>query len=154
MTETDTDRARLVGMNHVALEVGDVDAALEWYGTLFEFDVRGRAPSMAFIDMGDQFLALAEPADDGVDDHRHLGLVVDDLDAVQRRLDQVDAERLPTDGFDLRDPWGNRLQLVAYEDVQFTKADHVLAGMALEEERVRKTESALAELAEKGMAPE
>ena len=146
-------RARLVGINHVALEVGDVDAALDFYGALFEFDLRGRTASGAFLDMGDQFLALAEADEaDGGDDHRHVGLVVDDPDAVERRLDDLDVERPPTGGLDVLDPWGNRLQIVAYEEIQFTKVDHVLRGMGLSD--LEKSESALDELDEKGMAPE
>ncbi|MFB6243951.1 MAG: VOC family protein [Halobaculum sp.] len=150
---TDGDGGRLLGFNHVALEVGDLDAALDWYGTLFTFTVRGETESAVFVDAGDQFLALGESDSETIDEKRHVGLVVDDLDAVERRLDAVDAERLQTDGFDIRDPWGNRLQLVAYEDVQFTKADHVLDGMGVDQSTVAKTDSALRELAEKGMAP-
>ncbi|PSQ47409.1 extradiol dioxygenase [Halobacteriales archaeon SW_6_65_15] len=147
-------RARPVGINHVALEVGDVEAALDFYGSLFEFDLRGRSESAAFIDMGDQFLALAEVEDagDDPDDHRHFGLVVDDPETVERSLGETDAERLSTDGPDFRDPWGNYVQVVAYDDVQFTKADHVLAGMGLAD--LEKSDSALGELAAKGLAPE
>lgn len=146
-------RARMVGINHVALEVGDVDEALDFYRELFEFDLRGRGDASAFVDMGDQFLALSAVDDPGeADEHRHFGLVVDDPEAVERRLDGTDAERLRTRGLDFRDPWGNRIQVVGYEEVQFTKADRVLAGMGLDD--LGKSESAIAELAEKGMAPE
>ncbi|MFC4449355.1 VOC family protein [Halorussus aquaticus] len=153
MTDADDERARPVGVNHVALEVGDVDEALDFYESLFEFELRGRGESSAFVDAGDQFLALSETDDPGgPDDHRHFGLVVDDRDAVERRLEATDADRVPSGSLDFRDPWGNRVQVVAYEDVQFTKADHVLRGMGLE--GLGKSESALSELAEKGMAPE
>jgi catechol 2,3-dioxygenase-like lactoylglutathione lyase family enzyme len=153
---TERDRARVVGINHVALEVGDIDAALEWYGRLFDFELRGRSSSGAFVDIGDQFVALSETdvASEPADEVRHVGVVVDDLDAVERRLDDVDVERLSTGGCDIRDPWGSRLQVVEYAEVQFTKADHVLDGMGVDAERRQKTESALAELAAKGMAPE
>ena len=156
MSENDS-AARLVGINHVALPVGDVEAALEFYGSAFEFDVRGRIDGGAFLDMGDQFLALMETGD-GVagerafDDHRHVGLVVDDRAAVERALDEHGVETLPTDGIDFHDPWGNRLQVVAYGDVQFTKADHVREGMGLSD--LEKSAAALAELAAKGMALE
>ena len=155
---TGAERARLVGMNHVALEVGDVDAAVDVYGELFSFELRGRTDSKAFLDMGDQFLALAETATAGSNDEaRHFGLVVDDADLVERRLEEIamDATRfevLDTAGLDLRDPWGNRVQIVEYGEIQFTKADHVLAGMDLEE--LEKSSSAIEELAEKGMAPD
>jgi len=158
MTDTDgdddRDRARPVGINHVALEVGDVDAALEFYGELFEVELRGRSASGAFVDVGDQFLPLMESDDDTAreDDHRHVGIVVDDPGAVERALEATDAERLPSSGLDFRDPWGNRIQVVGYGEIQFTKADHVLAGMGLGD--LEKTDAAVAELAEKGLAPD
>jgi catechol 2,3-dioxygenase-like lactoylglutathione lyase family enzyme len=142
----------MVGINHVALEVGDVDEALDFYESLFEFNLRGRTDSGAFVDMGDQFLALSEVRDSGEgDDHRHFGLVVDDPEAVDARLGETDAERVPSDGLDFRDPWGNHVQVVAYDEIQFTKADHVLQGMGLE--GLEKSESAIAELDEKGLSP-
>lgn len=145
--------ARLVGINHVALEVGDTDEALEFYGSLFEFDLRGRSDSSAFLDVGDQFLALSEAAvnDRDDDDHRHFGLVVDDASAVEDSLAEHDVDRLSTAGIDFRDPWGNRVQIVDYEEIQFTKADHVLEGMGMELSDLEKSEGALEELAEKGM---
>lgn len=153
MSDSDTARARLVGINHVALEVGDVEDALEFYGDIFEFELRGRTPSGAFLDMGDQFLALSEVADPGnADQHRHFGLVVDDADAVAERLQELDVEILPVSGLEFRDPWANRIQTVDYEAVQFTKAAHVLRGM--DRSDLEKTDAAIAELAEKGMAPE
>lgn len=154
MTDADTSCARMVGINHVALTVDDLEDALCFYGALFEFELRGQTASGAFLDMGDQFLALMETddSDDGRDDHRHFGLVVDDLSAVKRRLTDLDVERLDTSGCDFRDPWGNRIQIIAYEEVQFTKADRILDTMGLS--GLDKSESAQDELAEKGMAPE
>ncbi|RQH01482.1 VOC family protein [Natrarchaeobius oligotrophus] len=150
---TDDDRPHLVGTNHVALEVGDVDAALEFYGSLFAFDLRGRSETKAFVDMGDQFVALAETdgAGETVDDARHVGLVVDDASVAEDRLETVDVDRLDVPGLEFRDPWGNRIQLVEYREIQFTKADHVRSGMGLD---LEKSEVALDELAEKGLAPE
>jgi catechol 2,3-dioxygenase-like lactoylglutathione lyase family enzyme len=129
------DRARLVGVNHVVLEVGDLDEALDWYGERFEFELRGRHRRMAFLDMGDQFLVLAEGRSQTPDESRHFGLVVDDLSKLPER--------------DFRDPWGNRIQLVQYSEIQFSKTPSVLAGMGLSE--LDKSESALAELREKGL---
>src|SRR3954470_9579695 len=141
-------RARLVGINHVALEVGDLDAALELYGRLFAFELRGRVRGMAFLDMGDQFLAVAEGRRQGPDDDRHFGLVVDDREAVRSAL--KDAGIKPHRGRGLRfaDPWGNEFEIVEYGDVQFTKAPEVLRGMGLS---LEKTEEARAQLAEKGL---
>lgn len=152
MTETDNDRARIVGINHVALGVGDIDAALEFYGSLFEFDLRGRTDDMAFIDIGDQFINLSVSEADDRDERRHFGLVVDDPATVERRLDSLGIDRLPTRFFDFLDPWGNRVQVVGYAEVQFTKADHVLEGMEID--APEKSDDALAELAEKGLPPE
>jgi len=143
--------ARLVGINHVALEVGDIDEALDWYGRLFQFELRGRIGSrMAFIDIGDQFIALAEGRTQPPDRHRHFGLVVDDKEATRRALEEAGAEIQPGRGLDFLDPWGNQVQVVDYGDVQFTKTPEILAGMGLPE--LPKTEQALAELREKGLA--
>ena len=147
-----TSRARLVGFNHIALEVGDIEEALEFYGRLFEIELRGRGPGMAFIDAGDQFLALSEGRTQAPDDHRHLGMVVDSKKAIRRALKELGVEILPGRGLDFRDPWGNRWQVVEYSEVQFTKAPHVLNGMGLRD--LRKTEDALEELRKKGLAPE
>jgi catechol 2,3-dioxygenase-like lactoylglutathione lyase family enzyme len=142
--------ARLVGINHVALEVGDLDQALEFYGRLFEFELRGRVPGMAFLDMGDQFLALSAGRDGPTDDRRHFGLVVDDREAVRRALDGTDAEIIPRrHGLSFRDPWGNEVEIVQYSDIQFSKAPEVLRGMRLDQ--LGKSEAALAELREKGL---
>jgi catechol 2,3-dioxygenase-like lactoylglutathione lyase family enzyme len=142
--------ATLVGINHVALEVGDVDAALDWYARIFAFELRGRAGrSMAFIDMGDQFLALSAPRTQPRDDDRHFGLVVDDREAVRRALEQVGAEIVPTRGLRFVDPWGNNVDVVQYDSVQFSKAGAVLGGMGLG--HLEKTEAARAELRAKGL---
>ena len=137
-------------MNHVALEVGDIDAALAFYGQIFEFELRGRGPRMAFIDMGDQFIALAAGRTQEPDRHRHLGLVVDDKEAVRGALEQTGAEILPGRGLDFRDAWGNHIQVVQYDEVQFTKDAQVLRGMGLS---LEKSERALEELRAKGLAP-
>src|SRR5215208_364435 len=140
-------RATLVGFNHVALEVGDIEEALEFFGRLFEVKLRGRGRGMAFIDAGDQFIALSEGRSQGPDEHRHIGMVVDDRRAVRRALREMDVEILPGRGLDFLDPWGNRWQIVQYSDVQFTKAPEVLRGMGLG--HLRKTDDALEELRKK-----
>jgi lactoylglutathione lyase len=141
---------RLVGINHVALEVGDVDEALGFYGRIFELTLRGRGARMAFIDMGDQFIALAAGRTQPPDSHRHLGLVVDDKEATRRALEEAGADILPGGrGLDFRDPWGNHVQIVEYSEIQFTKAPEVLSGMGLA--GLEKSEEALAELRAKGI---
>jgi catechol 2,3-dioxygenase-like lactoylglutathione lyase family enzyme len=141
---------RLVGINHVALEVGDVEEALAFYGRIFDVRLRGRARGMAFVDMGDQFIALSEGRTQPADAERHFGLVVDDKDAARRALEDAGVAILPGRGLDFRDPWGNRVQVVDYRDIQFTKAPGVLAGMGLGE--LPKSAAARAELERKGLA--
>ena len=143
-------KVRAVGINHVALEVGDLDEALAFYGELFELELRGRVPGMAFVDMGDQFLALSEGRSQPPDTDRHFGLVVDDREALRAALADTDAEILPSRSLDFRDPWGNHIQVVEYADIQFSKTHEVLRGMGMA--HLGKSQSALAELREKGMA--
>jgi catechol 2,3-dioxygenase-like lactoylglutathione lyase family enzyme len=143
--------ARLVGINHVALEVDDVDAALTWYGRFFEFELRGRAGAqMAFIDMGDQFIAIAAGRSQAPDEARHFGLVVDDMEAARAALRRGGGTVPPTRSLDFRDPWGNNVQVVDYREIQFTKAPAVLHGMGLDE--LSKSKRALTELRDKGLA--
>ena len=139
--------ARAVGMNHIAIEVGSLDEALAFYGRLFELELRGRSPGMVFLDMGDQFLAFAERSDRDPDADRHFGLVVDDRDAVLAAARDAGVQIFGGNSF--RDPWGNNVQVVAYSDIQFTKAPEILRGMGLE---LQKSESALRELRDKGLA--
>lgn len=139
--------ARAVGINHVALEVGSIEEALAFYGRLFELELRGRVPGMAFVDLGDQFIALAERSGRPPDAERHFGLVVDDQDTVLAAARDAGAEVFGGNSF--LDPWGNQVQVVAYADVQFTKTDAILRGMGLD---LEKSESALGELRDKGLA--
>ena len=123
-------RPRLVGLNHVALEVGDVEEALEFYGRIFELELRGRSGRMAFVDMGDQFVALAQGRTQPPDAHRHFGLVVDDKEAARRALQEAGVE-VPGGGrLDFRDPWGNHVEVVDYREIQFTKAENIFAAWA------------------------
>src|SRR5881628_1013824 len=126
-------RARLVGINHVALEVGDIDEALAFYGQIFELSLRGRMAGAAFIDMGDQFIALMKGRSQTPDRARHFGLVVDDKEATRRALEAAGVEILPGRFLDFLDLWGNRVQVVQYDQIQFTKTGEILRGMGLEE---------------------
>jgi catechol 2,3-dioxygenase-like lactoylglutathione lyase family enzyme len=148
----ETRKARAIGFNHVALVVGDIDEALAFYGRLFEFTLRERDESSAFIDLGDQFLALQKGETRTRDDGHHFGLVVDDKEVARQALIAAGIEPLPGRFLDFLDPWGNRVEIIGYSNIQFTKAPHVLRGMGLA--HLKKTPGAAKELAEKGMAPE
>jgi predicted enzyme related to lactoylglutathione lyase len=148
---TDSPKPHLVGFNHVAIEVGDLEQALEFYGKLFAFELRSREPGMAFIDLGDQFLALQETPDPSPTGGRHFGLVVEDKEAARKRIVDAGIKVEPGPFLDFRDPWGNLVEIIGYTNIQFTKADHVLRGMGLS--HLRKNDAAIRELTEKGMAP-
>ena len=143
-------RARAVGLNHVALEVGNIEEALAFYGRLFDFELRGKSSSSAFIDLGDQFIALQKGRTQPADGGRHFGLVVDDKEAVRKALAEAGVKTLRGRFLDFLDPWGNRVEIVAYENIQFSKTPQVLRGMGLTQ--LSKNKSALKELADKGMA--
>jgi len=143
--------ARLVGINHVALEVGDLEEALNWYGRFFDFELRGRVgQSMAFIDIGDQFIALASGRTQPPDGARHLGLVVDDKEAVRETMLRAGVGVQPSGSLDFDDPWGNHVQVVDYREIQFTKTPRILRGMRLD--GLEKSESAQQELLDKALA--
>ena len=145
-------RPRIVGINHIALEVGDIEEALAFYGRLFQFELRGKSDAMAFIDLSDQFIALQKARNQNTDAGRHFGLVVDDKEAARRALHAAGVAPIDGHFLDFRDPWGNRIEIVAYDNIQFTKAPNVLSGMGLT--HLTKNESAKKELAKKGMALE
>jgi catechol 2,3-dioxygenase-like lactoylglutathione lyase family enzyme len=162
---SDSGKPKLVGINHVAIEVDDIDAALDWYGKLFDFKLRGRSERNAFIDMGDQFINLtsgSSPRSDGPErrtgqrrgpdrraERRHIGFVVDDRSSVKARAEAAGAKIVEGPFLDFLDPWGNRIEIIEYSNIQFTKAPQVLRGMGL---ALAKNDKAKSELAEKGMA--
>ena len=149
---TDSPKPRLVGFNHVAIEVGNIEQALDFYGKLFSFELRSREPGMAFIDLGDQFLALQETPNPSETGGRHFGLVVEDKQAARAAIEAAGIKIEPGPFLDFRDPWGNLVEIVGYTNIQFTKAGHVLRGMGLS--HLEKNEQAIEELREKGMAPD
>jgi lactoylglutathione lyase len=149
--EPQARKPKLVGMNHIALEVGDVEAALAFYGKIFDFTLRGKGKGQAFIDMGDQFIALMETKTPHNDARRHFGIVVDDRTAIKALITAAGGKLVDGPFLDFLDPWGNRVEVVDYADIQFTKAPHVLRGMGL---NLEKSAKARRELADKGMAPE
>jgi lactoylglutathione lyase len=142
---------KLVGMNHIALEVDDIDEALDFWRSIFgDLELRGRSGGMAFIDMGDQFIALARGRSQPPDRARHFGLVVDDKEAVRARLRELGIDASSGRSLDFYDPWGNQIQVVDYRDVQFTKTPDVLRAMNLD--GLEKSESAKEELRAKGIS--
>ena len=145
-------KPRVIGVNHVALEVGDIDEALAFYGRLFDFKLRGKSDFMAFIDLGDQFIALQKGRRQPADDGRHFGLVVGDKEAARVALEAAGVTLLEGPFLDFRDPWDNRIEIVGYDNIQFTKAPNVLRGMGLM--HLAKNEKAKKELADKGMTLE
>ena len=142
--------ARAIGINHVALEVDDVAAALAWYARFLDFELRGQHPSMAWIDLGDQFLAISSPRTQGPDGGRHFGLVVDDKEAMRAALAEAGIDVARSGGLRFDDPWGNQFEIVDYRDVQFSKTREVLAALA--PEGLEKSAAAREELARKGLA--
>src|ERR1700722_1928872 len=145
----ESGKSRIVGVNHIALEVGDIEEALAFYGRLFTFELRGKSESMAFIDLGDQFIALQKGRKQPPDDGRHFGLVVENKEVARKTLKAAGVTALDGPFLDFRDPWGNRVEIVGYENIQFTKAPNVLRGMGLTQ--LTKNEKAKKELAGKGM---
>ena len=144
-------KAKAVGINHVALEVGDIQSALDFYGRFLEFEIESQNDEAAFIYFGDQFINFSKGRQQAPDDARHFGIAVDDKAAVRRMLEEMGVDLLPGRFLDFLDPWGNRVEITTYQDIQFTKAPNVLKGMGLEE--LDKSPEALAELTKKGMAP-
>ena len=148
--QNDPPKPRLVGINHIAIEVGDIDAALAFYRQIFDFTLRARRPGNAFIELGDQFINMMETPSLHEDNRRHFGLVVDDRSAVRARVEAAGGRLLPGQFLDFLDPWGNRVEVVDYDNIQFTKAPQVLRAMGF---ALDKNENARRELAEKGMLP-
>ena len=141
------DRPRPVGINHVALEVDDVERAIAFYGRLFDIRAVERAHGGAFVDLGDQFIAMFPP---GAGEDRHFGLVVDDKERARRVLAAEGVETLPGPRLDFRDPFGNRVQVVQYDQIQFLKSAQVLRALGLPS--LGKSEAALRELRSNGLA--
>ena len=150
--QTQLKKAHAVGINHIALEVGDIDQALEFYGHFLDFEIRSRSDTAAFIYFGDQFINFAKHSDRLPDQKRHFGIAVDDKELVRQTLKEMGVKILDSQFLDFLDPWGNQVEITTYVNIQYTKADHVLRGMGLS--HLTKTEQALAELRAKGMAPE
>ena len=145
----ENEKPRLVGMNHIALEVGDIDEALVFWAAIFDFKLQNRSDTSAFIDMGDQFIAMMKVDEPHRDVERHFGLIVDDRSRVKELAEAAGAEILPTKRLDFLDPWGNFIQVIEYRDIQFSKTQGVLRGMGLSD--LEKTDAAKQELADKGM---
>jgi catechol 2,3-dioxygenase-like lactoylglutathione lyase family enzyme len=150
VSQIDGRKPRLVGINHIALEVGNIDEALAFYGKIFDFTLRGKRPGNAFVELGDQFINLMETPTPHQDHRRHFGLVVDDRSSVRARVEAAGGKLLPGPFLDFLDPWGNRVEVIEYANIQFTKAPQVLRAMGFD---LDKNENARRELADKGMIP-
>lgn len=150
-SKPETRKAKAVGINHVALEVGNIGEALEFYGAFLDFEIESQNDNMAFIYFGDQFINFSRGRKQSADEDRHFGIAVDDKEAVRAKLSEMGVEILGSRFLDFLDPWGNRVEITTYVNIQFSKADHVLRGMGLE--HLIKTEDALSELKKKGIAP-
>jgi predicted enzyme related to lactoylglutathione lyase len=145
-------KARAVGINHIALEVGDIDAALEFYGRFLDFEIQEQSDTTAFIYFGDQFINFMKHNDRKPDEKRHFGIAVDDKELVRQTLKDMGVNLLDSVFLDFLDPWGNRVEITTYTNIQYTKADHILRGMGLG--HLVKTKQATDELRAKGMAPD
>lgn len=144
-------KAKAVGINHVALEVDDIDAALAFYGRFLDFELRNRSDTIAFIYFGDQFINLSRGREQGPDNPRHFGIAVDDKELVRETLIEMGVELIDGRFLYFLDPWGNRVEITTYTNIQFSKDPHVLEGMGLS--HLEKTDTALEELRKTGMAP-
>jgi catechol 2,3-dioxygenase-like lactoylglutathione lyase family enzyme len=151
MADASPKKPRLIGINHVALEVGDIDEALEFYSRFFDFTLQSRSDSMAFIEMGDQFLALSTGRTQPPDTARHFGLVVDDREGLRARMEAAGVKFTSEKRMDFLDPWGNQVEVVPYRDIQFLKDPAVLGKLGVK--GLHKTEAAKEELQEKGIEP-
>jgi catechol-2,3-dioxygenase len=145
-------KARAVGINHIALEVGDINAALEFYGRFLDFKIQEQSDKTAFIYFGDQFINFMKHSNRKPDEKRHVGIAVDDKELVRQTLKDMGVTLLDSAFLDFLDPWGNRIEITTYTNIQYTKADHILRGMGLS--HLVKTKQAIGELREKGMAPD
>jgi catechol 2,3-dioxygenase-like lactoylglutathione lyase family enzyme len=150
---TDAKKPRLIGINHVAIEVGDIDEALAWYAQIFDFTLRGKGERNAFIDMGDQFINLTLVPDQSAQgvEKRHIGFVVDDRSTIIELAKAAGAPMVEGPFLDFLDPWGNRLEIIEYSNIQFSKTPGVMRGMGL---ALDKNDKAKKELADKGIAPQ
>ena len=146
-----TPKAKAVGINHVALEVGDIDQALTFYGRFLDFEIQSSSETAAFIYFGDQFINFSKGRTQAPDENRHFGIAVDNKELARQILEGMGVTFLDGRFMDFLDPWGNRVEITTYTNIQFSKADHVLKGMGLG--HLEKTELAIMELREKGLAP-
>jgi len=151
MNDARPDKAHAVGINHVALEVGDIREALDFYGRFLSFTVEEVTDEMAIVYFGDQFINFIRNPDRRPDTMRHFGIAVDDKPLARRTLEAMGVPLLDSRFLDFLDPWGNRVEITTYTNIQFTKADHVLRGMGLG--HLAKSDEAVAELRAKGMGP-
>ena len=142
-------KATAIGINHIALEVGNIAEALAFYGSFLNFTITSQTEDAAFIYFGDQFINFAKGRTQTPDEKRHFGIAVDDKELVRNTLTEMDVTLLGGQFLDFLDPWGNRIEITTYTNIMFSKTTAILRGMAMD--HLQKTDQALAQLSKHGL---
>ena len=142
-------KATAIGINHVALEVGNIAEALAFYGSFLNFTITSQSENAAFIYFGDQFINFAKGRTQTPDEKRHFGIAVDDKELVRNTLTEMDVTLLGGQFLDFLDPWGNRIEITTYTNIMFSKTTAILRGMDMD--HLQKTDQALAQLSKHGL---
>ena len=142
-------KATAIGINHVALEVGNIAEALAFYGSFLNFTITSQSEDAAFIYFGDQFINFAKGRTQTPDEKRHFGIAVDNKELVRDTLIEMDVALLGGRFLDFLDPWGNRIEITTYTNIMFSKHTTILRGMGMD--HLQKTDEALSELDKHGL---
>ncbi len=142
-------KATAIGINHIALEVGNIAEALAFYGSFLNFTITSQTEDAAFIYFGDQFINFAKGRTQASDEKRHFGIAVDDKELVRNTLTQMDVTLLGGQFLDFLDPWGNRIEITTYTNIMFSKTTAILRGMDMD--HLQKTDQALGQLNKHGL---
>ena len=142
-------KATAIGINHIALEVGNIAEALAFYGSFLNFTITSQSEDAAFIYFGDQFINFSKGRTQPPDEKRHFGIAVDDKELVRNTLTKMDVALLGGRFLDFLDPWGNRIEITTYTNIMFSKTTTILRGMGMD--HLQKTDEALSELDKHGL---
>jgi len=142
-------KATAIGINHIALEVGNIAEALAFYGSFLNFTITSQSEDAAFIYFGDQFINFSKGRTQTPDEKRHFGIAVDDKELVRNTLTKMDVALLGGRFLDFLDPWGNRIEITTYTNIMFSKTTTILRGMGMD--HLQKTDEALSELDKHGL---